>query len=165
MGRVQFLIVILFTSTFAEWRNTSASISPRSVPSSCPVTLRSNIPAVPPPQFSKISHPNAFWLGQNQLWTLVTHADGIWGLPRQKVFWFYPTYDWKKESKPSLVITARRLDGESPAISFSVTNGYRKDWGSFMVSIIDIPKSGCWEIKGSYAHEALSFIVWVEQSP
>ena len=160
MWCVQLLLMILTTSA---WIGSSPTTTTRSVPSSCPVTLRPSVPSVPPPPFSNIAHPNAFWIGNNGLWSLVTHTDGIWPGPKQKVFWFDPAYDWLKESTPSLVLVGRRLDGEASAPSFTVNNGHRDDWGSFMVSLIHVPTAGCWEIKGTYKQDELSFIVWVQE--
>jgi hypothetical protein len=82
---------------------------------------------------------------------------------RQKVFWFRPGYDWQAEREPRLAVAATRLDAPASSVVASrVTGAYREqDWKSFMVSLIDIPTSGCWKITGRYEHDELSFVVRV----
>ena len=76
-----------------------------------------------------------------------------------------------KETSPRLTIVARRLDGNAPL----VWNGYANNAsiegegaaGMFMVTGVDIPSSGCWEIAAHYLAspdniQTLPYTVWVE---
>jgi hypothetical protein len=83
---------------------------------------------------------------------------------RQKVFWWREGYDINTEPEPKLVVTGRLLDGnESSSFAFSdATNAYNPDIGSAMLTGIDIPNYGCWEITGHYKGQSLSFVVSVE---
>ena len=48
-----------------------------------------------------------------------------------------------------------------PLIADRANNGYREDWKSFMVTGINLPTLGCWEITGHYEGQDLTFVVWV----
>ncbi|SRR5579862_1001751 len=138
----------------------------------CPVTKPEDHPFVPPPPYlAKAPTPKTFWYGTDELWTLLP-ADGTWaGLPhytpndptfRQKLFFWHEGYNWRAEPQPSLTVTGRRLDAPAPPLmSDRANNGYREDWKSFMVTGINLPTLGCWEITGHYEMRDLTFVVWV----
>jgi hypothetical protein len=70
------------------------------------------------------------------------------------------------EQTPSLTLSARRLDvpgQEIAASSGKATNGWRDDddIGAFMLTGIELPAAGCWEVTGHYRARELSFVVWV----
>jgi hypothetical protein len=146
---------------------------------SCLPTLPSNPPFVPPdapasPQQNLALITQSFWHGSESLWTLLPMS-GTWkGLShyslstkgfRQKVFWWSEGYDWRAEpkAKPSLIVTGRRLDGDSPSFAVSnATNAFNADMGSAMLVGVDIASNGCWEITGHYGGHTLSFVISVE---
>jgi len=141
----------------------------------CLTTLAPNPPFLPSePYLSAIAEPgrspmlvNATLYGSDALWTMIP-LNGTWNeLPRnangyrQKVFW------WSEpgsERQSKLVLTGRRLDGDSQSIAvMEVTNPYDPfGVGSARLTMVDIPTGGCWELTGHYAGRTLSFVVMVE---
>jgi hypothetical protein len=94
---------------------------------------------------------------------------GAWrGLPlwdtgyRQKIVWWTQGYDWR-EPTPPLSITGKRLDAKAPPlVTDERANGsYHGGWGSFIMSGVNFPTEGCWEITGRLSETELKFIVWV----
>jgi hypothetical protein len=136
---------------------------------SCPVTRPSDRPFVPPAPYSARVGNDEFLYGTSALWTIVypgwhVHSGG-------KLPFFRQGYDWVKERDPRLTVVARRLDGEAPL----VWNGWANNGsiegrgiaGMFMVTGIDIPAAGCWEIAAHYLEsrgniQTLTYTVWVE---
>ena len=76
-----------------------------------------------------------------------------------------------KEPSPLLTVVARRLDSNAPLVWNA---GYANNAsiegegaeGMFMVTGVDIPSSGCWEIAAHYLGpdniQTLTYTVWVE---
>jgi hypothetical protein len=76
--------------------------------------------------------------------------------------WWSSLYDLPKELEPALVVTGRRLDGDSPPLRFyGATNAMADDIGDAMLTGVDFPTLGCWEVKGEYKGNELTFTVWV----
>jgi len=137
--------------------------------SSCPVTPASELFTPPSPYPRRAPYSGNFWHGTSGLWTML-RVDGRWEkLPRnpdglrQKVFWWHPGFDGAKEPVPELTVTGRRLD--SPG-SFNhpsrATNAHHPDFGGWTILTgIDIPTPGCWELTGQYRDQELTFVVWV----
>ena len=79
-------------------------------------------------------------------------------------------FDWRKEGRPRLTVVARRLDHNGPLVWNDLPgSGFMEGEGlegMFMVTGIDIPSSGCWEIAARYIAEpdiqTLSYTVWVD---
>jgi hypothetical protein len=140
---------------------------------SCPITRPPQPPFVPPKPYRATPPPpyRGFWYGSDQLWTLL-QADGTWEMARDqdglfdKSFWWRAGFDPRGEQTPSLTLSARRLDvpgQEIAASSGKATNGWRDDddIGAFMLTGIELPAAGCWEVTGHYRARELSFVVWV----
>jgi hypothetical protein len=143
------------------------------VPETCPVTKPSDQPFVPPLPYPTKASKGSFWFGTDHLWTALP-VDGTWkGLPhytpsdptfRQKLFWGRQGYDWHTEPQPKLTVTGRRLDSSAPPLlSDRANNGWVQEDQPFMVVGINFPTLGCWEIKGHYQDDELTFVVWVAQ--
>ncbi len=106
---------------------------------------------------------------RRDLWTDIPN-DGRWhtlpytegkGYTQKVVFW-NAGYDWQSNPKPQLRLTGRRLDGNAPLIGTThATNGYHPDVGAFILTGVEIPTPGCWELTGSYEGTELTFVVWV----
>jgi hypothetical protein len=138
----------------------------------CPVTKAPDPLFVPPQPYSATAGSDEFLYGSTALWTLVfpgwhVHSGG-------KLPFFSQGYDWKKGGRPRLTVVARRLDGEGPLVwselaSSGLVEGQGLE-GMFMVTGIDIPSSGCWEIGAQYVDTSrdvhtlagLAYTVWVE---
>jgi hypothetical protein len=58
-------------------------------------------------------------------------------------------------------VTAKRIDGDAPVFERSTaTNAYHPSFGWAMLTDVEIPTPGCWEISLQYGEERLSFVVW-----
>ena len=144
------------------------------VPETCPITKRESQPMVPPPPYTATAPDGAFWYGTDRLWTILGESGSWLGLRhyepsdptfRQKLFYWRQGYDWEKEPKPPLTITGKRLDAQAPPLMVDPPGGgYREeDWKSFMITGINLPTLGCWEITARYQEDDLSFVVWVAE--
>ena len=138
-------------------------------PSSCRVTVQST-PALfaPPPYPQSAPGFGNFWYGSQTLWTMLGEG-GTWhGLPRhpngfrQKVFWWSPGFDGRIEPRPQLSVVGRRLDGRESFIAGPATNARHADFGGWTILTgIDVPTAGCWELTGTYRNQSLTFVVWI----
>jgi hypothetical protein len=136
----------------------------------CPITAAPEPAFVPPAPYPAALPPDykdRFWYGTATLWTMLPR-DGAWGgLPQsqggyfQKVFWWSAEYSIAGEPVPALVVTGRRLDGQSaPLVADRPTNAYG-DFGQSMLVGVTVPAAGCWQITGHYRGYDLSFVVQV----
>lgn len=147
----------------------TSAVPTQDAPDFCPVTRPPEPPFVPPEPYPSEAPYGQFWYGDNGLWTAL-HPDGRWyALPHgangysQKVFWWREGYDMTHEPQPQIVVTTRRLDGDAPTfVTERGTNGYHADMGQFMLTGVEIPSAGCWEIIATYGNHTLSFAVSVE---
>lgn len=138
-------------------------------PSDCPVTTPGQVTfKAPEPYSAEAPWEGFFWYGSRDLWT-VLRTDGIWeGLPdnpegyTQKIFWWSYRFVLKDELVPTLVVTGRRLDAEAPPLkSYGATNAFADDIGDAMLTGVDFPTLGCWEVTGQYKEAELTFVVRV----
>ncbi len=138
-------------------------------PKDCPVTTSANVSFKAPDPFSPTAPwKGIFWYGSEHLWTAL-NTDGVWSkLPEnsdgygQKIMWWSSLYSLKDELEPELVVSGRRLDGEAEPLRFyGATNAMADDIGEAMLTGVEIPTLGCWEITGQYKESEISFVVWV----
>ncbi len=136
---------------------------------SCPVTTAPEPPFAPPAPYSSNVGSHEFLYGTPALWTVVypdwrIHSGG-------KLAFFRQGYDAMKEMDPQLSVVARRLDGDAPLVRNRRANNAfiegRGLAGMFMVTGIDIPAAGCWEIAVRYvgspeSAQTLTYTVWVK---
>jgi hypothetical protein len=130
----------------------------------CPVTV------TPERSFAEPSPSSAsrFWYGDESLAVLLG-TGGTWrGMGpdhryRNKLFWWRQGFDGRTESQPPLVVTGRRLDGDAPPASASAaTNAHHADFGGWaMLTTVEFPTSGCWELTGEYRGANRQFVVLV----
>lgn len=134
----------------------------------CPVTVAPQ-PAFTTPAPYPVKAPySSFWYGDERFWTMLG-GEGTWaGLPRheqgfrQKVFWWYPGFDGRVEPQPDLKVFGRRLDGPGSFVSQPATNARHDDFGGWTILTgIDVPTHGCWELTGTYRGESVTFVVRV----
>jgi hypothetical protein len=135
----------------------------------CPIATASIPPFSPPAPYPVSAPAGMFWHGNDDLWTRLP-IDGSWrGLPvngsgfRQKVFWWHPGFDGGAESRPEMTVTGRRLDGAGSFVRPApATNASHADFGGWTIlTLIDVPTTGCWELAGSYRGNTVSFVVSV----
>jgi hypothetical protein len=143
------------------------------VPEACPVTSPPAQPLVPPPPYWTDHGPDRFWYGTESLWTLLD-VPGTWhvhgnvlegqGGFRTKLVYWRRGFDWQRESEPELIVTARRLDRE--ALSVAAEHAYAVfvtgPQPAAMMTAIDIPTTGCWNLTAQYRDQKLSFVVSVQ---
>jgi hypothetical protein len=144
------------------------------VPKSCPISKPPVRPFEPPLPYPVKTSPDSFWFGTVKLWTKLP-ADGTWrGLPhytpsdptfRQKLFFWRQGYSLRSELPPHLTVTGRRLDATAPPLAADMANaGWQDDEEHpFMVTGVNFPTLGCWEVTGDYHGDNLTFVVWVGQ--
>jgi hypothetical protein len=82
---------------------------------------------------------------------------------RDKLFWWRQGYSGATEPRPELKVSARKLDGDAPPASVSrATNAHQRALGGWaMLVMVEFPARGCWEVKGQYKDQTLSFVVAV----
>jgi hypothetical protein len=145
-------------------------------PASCPITKPPSEPFVPPAPYPTKVPSDSFWIGSEKLWTSRSKT-GLWHgywttdgdlekhkIYFDKVFWWRKGYDWRTENPPQLKVSGRRLD--APAAPFYVDHANPANIKiPAMLTGIDIPTVGCWEITGDYKGDKLAFVVWVVDPP
>jgi hypothetical protein len=110
-------------------------------------------------------------LGSEKLWTR-RNIEGLWygkrfvdpdsgqEYYRDKVFWWRKGYDWRTENPPQLKVSGKRLDAPATTLYLDRANpAFIKI--PAMVTGVNIPGVGCWEITGDYKGDKLTFVVWV----
>jgi hypothetical protein len=118
------------------------------------------VPSAPYPRRPPPLYGDVFWYGSDRLWTWL-EADGT-ARRSDKSFWWRRGYDWRSETTPRLRIEAQRLDAAAPAVTVAhATNGFRDDIGAFMLTGLDFPTGGCWEVTGRYRGARLRYVVRV----
>jgi hypothetical protein len=62
---------------------------------------------------------------------------------------------------PAIAISGRRLDGDAPPLVVTGANG---SWTTvdFIMSGVNFPSTGCWEITGRFKGAEAKFVVLVE---
>lgn len=143
---------------------------PNTPPETCPVTQQPAEPFIPPDPYSPAYPYDGYvWYGTPELWTDIP-VDGRWyGLPysegkgyTQKIVFWNESYDWQSEPQPEFTLTGQRLDGDASSFKTDhATNGYHPDVGAFILTGVELPTLGCWEITGRYQGAELTFVVWV----
>jgi hypothetical protein len=86
-----------------------------------------------------------------------------------EAFFWRKGYVVNTEPQPKLTVTGRRLDSPAPPLLAEKTasNGWVHKDQPFMVTAINLPTLGCWEITTHYSDEqrnvieAMRFVVWV----
>ena len=138
-------------------------------PADCPVTTMENVSfRAPAPHAPVAPWEGLFWYGTHGLWTAL-HADGVWAkLPKtsdgytQKIMWWSDSFVLKDELEPALVVTGQRLDAKSEPLRFyGATNAMADDIGEAMLTGVEFPTLGCWEVRAEYKKSELEFVVWI----
>lgn len=138
-------------------------------PADCPVTTTSILSFEALEPYSPVAPwEGIFWFGSDHLWTALPN-DGVWaGLPlnpsgyTQKIMWWSSLYNLPAEPEPALVVTGRRSDADVPPLRFyGATNAFADDIGDAMLTGVEFPTLGCWEVTGQYKKTGLTFVVWI----
>ena len=139
-------------------------------PDSCPVTKAATHPFVPPPPYPAKPRVDSFWFGTDRLWTSLP-VSGTWRLGhyrpddptfRQKLFFWRQGFNPHTDLQPKLTVSGKRIDTQAPPLQTDGpgNNGWTKD-DQFIVTGINFPTAGCWEVTGHYGKDELTFVIWV----
>jgi len=128
---------------------------------------------VPPIQYpSGWPGGGTFWYGTDSLWTAL-RTDGKLtasryengGVFKTKLVFWARDFDWQKERVPKLIVTGKRLDGDAPDVEAHASAAFVPAKLGLappgMMTALDIPAAGCWEITAHYRGHVLTFIVSV----
>ena len=143
----------------------------------CPTTNPPNPPFVPPaPYRANVDPSSGFLYGRASLWTWIS-TDPEWRRGPEccraqrpyvaKLAYLRPGFDARKESDPELTVVVRRLDVLMPlvwAVHAHATWGTDDDnrihvdslTSMAMLTVIELPTAGCWEIVAHYKDQTLS---------
>jgi hypothetical protein len=140
---------------------------PSSLPGTCHVTQPPAQAFLPPPPYPSQHSSDGFWFGSEKLW-LQLRKDGIWHLQPngpdagfgEKVQWWRKGYEWRTDMPSKLKIVGERIDSPASPLS-SHSNASGTTGHSFIMSGLDFPTLGCWQITADYAGDKLTFVVWV----
>ena len=166
-------LTVLPSSPHADSAPGQAATFVAKVPDSCHVTKPPAHAFVPPKPYASSIVRDAFWFGNEKLWTFLP-ASGTWnGLPhytpddptfRQKLFFWHRGFNARAEPQPPLILIGKRLDGPAPPLASDRANaGWQREESPFIVTGINIPTLGCWQITAQYHAAKLTFVVWVTQ--
>jgi hypothetical protein len=170
------VIIFLFTpicfvalqaphSTKAALASASQQQDPvkKEVSEACPVTKPPAEPFVPPPPYWTDHGPDRFWYGTESLWTLLG-VRGTWkGGYGTKLTYWRRGFDWRREPEPNLIVMAKRIDREAPPVAAYPAHAvFVTTERPAMMTGIEIPSMGCWEVTAQYGGNRLSFVVSVQ---
>jgi hypothetical protein len=140
----------------------------KEAPEACPATKPPAQPFVPPPPYWTDHGPDGFWYGTESLWTLLD-VPGTWRMGGGRVYstklvYWRQGFDSRREPEPELIVTARRLGREAPSVAAdpAVAVFVTGRQPAAMMTGIDIPTTGCWELTARYRDQKLSFVVSVQ---
>ena len=138
----------------------------------CTPTRPSNPRFAPPTPYPHNAPDEMFWYGSDSLWTLLG-IQGTWHVHRNvlegrggyttKLVYWRQGFDSRKEVYPELRVVAKRLDRAAPAVHAGPANAvFVTGPTPAMMTVIDIPSPGCWELTAEYREHKLSFVVSVQ---
>jgi hypothetical protein len=135
-------------------------------------------PATPffPTGLKKTSGSNdGFYFGTPKLSVFVLNSPIGRG---EKIAIFSDGYNWKADPQPDLSLNLKRLDKPAPELNnadsrgfyadgaqilgiFPANGSYSPETGSFIMSGVNFPSAGCWEITAKFKGEALKIVYLV----
>ena len=110
------------------------------------------------------------WYGSDDLWTMLRPGGENWGhLPNnggtftQKTWWWSRKFNLAAgEGTPRIIVTGKRLDAPGSFRAGDPGTSGTADFGAAMLVGVDIPSTGCWEIRAHYKGAELAYVVLVE---
>lgn len=164
--RVLPTLAVLSLSTIALSQDRSRVPA---VPDTCPVTKPAS-QFVPPWGYPAKPCVDQFWFGTDRLWTVLP-GTGTWRLGhytsgepafREKLAFCRQGYDPHVEPQPDLTVSGRRIDSRAgPLQSDGKGSGSWTKNNRFIMTGINFPTTGCWEITGRYENDEITFVVLV----
>jgi len=103
------------------------------------------------------------------LWTMLELDGEVWdaanALFAARVKMFFWSSNWagmREEQEPGLTVVATRLDGPGTVTADHATNASADSLGGqAMLTGIEFPTPGCWQLTAQYGDAVLSYIVWI----
>lgn len=147
----------------------SPAHSPAMAADACAVT-RPNPPfAAPSPYPSSPPDGRYAWFGTPELWTMLELDGEVWDAANTsfpvgvKMFWWSSNWaGMREDQEPALTVVATRLDGPGTVRTDHATNASAGSLGGqAMLSGIEFPTPGCWQLTAQYGDAVLSYIVWI----
>jgi|ERR1700722_20355319 len=143
------------------------------IPESCPVTKHADQPFVPPAPYPRKPSRDQFWFGTDRLWTALPESGAWIGLGhytpsdpsfRQKLAFWRQGFVALAKTQAKLTVSGRRIDSAAQPLQTDGpgTPSWRGD-DQFLMTGINFPTAGCWEITGRYENDEMTFVVWVGQ--
>jgi hypothetical protein len=141
---------------------------------SCPVTKAPAPAFVPPAPYNSSPLSGGFLLGSESLWTFVNtddlrpdHPSRPEGPPYAfKLVYWHPGLNWHHTDEVhDLTVVARRLDALSAPIVFTHRASMVGHLSAeapdevAMMTGLDLPSGGCWEIAANFKSEHLSYVI------
>ena len=81
---------------------------------------------------------------------------------RSRLWWSSEGYGGLTDSVSVLTVTGRRLDADADPAQISSTKNATDGEGNWnMLVVIEFPSTGCWEVKGEYGGQVLTFVILV----
>ena len=136
----------------------------------CGVTVPNPPFSAPPPYPASPPDASEAWFGTPELWTMLELDGEVWDAANasfpvgQKLFWWSSNWaGMREEPEPALTVVATRLDGPGTVRTDDATNAAADSLGGqAMLSGIEFPTPGCWQVTGEYRGAVLSYVVWVK---
>jgi hypothetical protein len=164
--RLLFWGCLTFLATLASVRGLVAT----NAADTCTVTTAPEPAFIPPVGYAPAASEDAFWYGSNSLWTIIVpHKWRAGGNDGAKLVYWREGYNWREDhGSPYLFVVAHRIDTNAPLVWSDGASGVRLSnddtpGGMSMMTGIDIPTPGCWEISAHYQTQTLTYTVLVEQ--
>ena len=150
----EIVSLLVFAAVVGSFSTTAEAACPRTV----------GFKSLGPP-FPDSSH----WYG-SESFAVQLSPDGTWPTTAPgariavKLFWWSAGFRPGMES--NLVVTLKELNGAAAnAVVSRATNAHAESLGGWtMLTGIDFPDAGCWEITGRYLGQELTFVVETVQS-
>lgn len=179
MGAGVALIVVLALSSWTQIADepgnraggpaASPADSPAMAAEACAVT-RPNPPfAAPSPYPSSPPDGRYAWFGTPELWTMLELDGEVWDAANTsfpvvvKTFWWSSNWPgMTEEQEPGITVVAIRLDGPGTVTTDHATNASADSLGGqAMLTGIEFPAPGCWQLTAQYGDAVLSYVVWI----
>ena len=115
---------------------------------------------VPPAAYAPQLEFGFFWFGAPEFWTQLPVNRPLGR--REKVFWWSQGYDGSVEHRPNLAVSIKPFGGGVASfVDVGPTNAFfGRAWS--MLTMLEFPSAGCWEVTGSYRGRSLTFVTAVQ---
>lgn len=142
-------------------------------PASCPVTIPEE-GFVPPDRYGPGRGEGSEWYGSEDLWLTLDDEGEVWledqdgHLGHRYALWSVHQGEPQDEPEPDVRLVAERLDADAAmAFNRETTHGWtnsRVGRNLFMLTSIQVPTPGCWQVTATYRTASLTWIAWAAEA-